>query len=144
MDNFWELMDEFLNAILFVLIGLEIITLDVSGLHLLLGFLTIFAVLIGRYFSVLLPIRFLENWRTFSPGTIPVLTWAGLRGGISIALALSLPPSSERGLILSSTYIIVIFSVLVQGLTIGKLIQITLPASATRVTGNKQPSLNKL
>jgi len=144
LDNFWELMDEFLNAILFVLIGLEIITLDVSGLHLLLGCLTIFAVLIGRYFSVLLPIRFLENWRTFSPGTIPILTWAGLRGGISIALALSLPSSSERGLILSSTYVIVIFSVLVQGLTIGKLIQTTLPASPSRITGKEQPSLNKI
>ena len=123
LDNFWELMDEFLNAILFVLIGLEMVALDLSGSHLLLGGLAIVAVLSGRFISVLLPIKLLGHWRKFSPGTIPILTWAGLRGGISIALALSLPPSTERGLILSATYIVVIFSVLVQGLTIGRLIQ---------------------
>jgi len=122
LDNFWELVDELLNAILFVLIGLEVVALNTSISHLVLGLLAIAAVLLGRFVSVLIPINLLAIKKDFSPGTIRILTWAGLRGGISIALALSLPPSPERELIVTATYIVVVFSILVQGLTIGRLI----------------------
>ncbi|HYP68680.1 MAG TPA: sodium:proton antiporter [Thiobacillaceae bacterium] len=123
VDTFWELLDEILNAVLFVLMGLEVIALTLKGNYLGLGGLAIVAVLAGRLFSVGLPVGLLR-WRwSFSPGSVRILTWGGLRGGISIALALSLPPSPERDLILNATYMVVVFSVLVQGLTLGPFIR---------------------
>ncbi|MGO9446989.1 MAG: cation:proton antiporter [Thiobacillaceae bacterium] len=123
VDTFWELLDEILNAVLFVLMGLEVIAVTLSWRYLILGSLAIVAVLMARLFSVGLPVG-LMRWRwNFSPGSVRILTWGGLRGGISIALALSLPPSPERDLILTSTYMVVVFSVLVQGLTLGPLIR---------------------
>ena len=125
LDTFWELVDEILNAILFVLIGLEILIISTTGPLLLAGVLAIFVVLIGRFVSVFIPVTFLRRYREFSPHVIKILTWGGLRGGISVALALSLPAGTERETILSITYVVVIFSILVQGLTIGHLLKAT-------------------
>lgn len=123
LDTFWELIDEILNAVLFVLIGLEILVIT-FGAHLLIaGVLSIFIVLIARFISVGVPILFIRKFRKLTPGVIKILTWGGLRGGISVALALSLPASAERETILAITYCVVVFSILVQGLTIGRLIK---------------------
>lgn len=128
LDTFWELVDEILNAVLFVLIGLELLVLTFIDDHLLASVIMIPTVIIARMISVGLPIGFLRFKRTFSPHVVKILTWGGIRGGISVALALSLPAGPERELILSLTYVVVIFSITVQGLTIGKLVR----ASTTR------------
>lgn len=125
LDAFWELVDEILNAVLFVLIGLEILLIPFHLQTVGAGFLAILLVLCARFISVSLPVLALQRRREFSPHAIKILTWGGLRGGISIALALSLPPGGEREIILTITYIIVMFSILAQGLTMGKLIQWT-------------------
>jgi len=123
VDMFWELVDEILNGILFVLLGFEllIVTFDLSSFK--AGLIAIPVVLLARITGVSLPIWLMKFKREFTPNAIKVLTWGGLRGGISVALALSLPASPERELILMMTYVVVIFSILVQGLTIGKLVQ---------------------
>jgi CPA1 family monovalent cation:H+ antiporter len=123
LDNFWELLDEILNVILFVLIGLEILILDFSGAYLAAGALAIPLVLFSRFLAVGTPITLLNrlNLQSHSPHVIKILTWGGLRGGISVALALSLPQGPERDVFLVVTYMIVIFSIVVQGLTIGPL-----------------------
>jgi len=121
LDIFWELIDEILNAVLFVLIGLEILILSFTQQFVVVGLLMIPLILLARLIAVGIPISLLSPFRTFSPGVIPLLTWGGLRGGISIALALSLPISPERQVILVMTYIVVVFSIVVQGLTIDKL-----------------------
>ncbi|MBU0681761.1 MAG: sodium:proton antiporter [Proteobacteria bacterium] len=122
LDTFWELLDSVLNAILFTLLGLEIMILDFSLLNIALGLAAIVITLAGRLVSVAIPITILKRWRTFSPKVIRILTWGGLRGGISVALALSLPTSPERDLILIMTYTVVVFSIVVQGLSIGSLV----------------------
>ena len=123
LDTFWELIDEILNAVLFVLIGLEILVITFEAHLLIAGVLSIFIVLIARFVSVGVPIFFIRKFRELTPGVIKILTWGGLRGGISVALALSLPASAERETILAITYCVVVFSILVQGLTIGRLIK---------------------
>jgi len=123
LDNFWELMDEILNAVLFVLIGLEVLLLSFRGEYLLAILALIPAVLAARYVSVGLPVMLMRRFRDFSPRVVEILTWGGLRGGISVALALSLPVSPERDAILTTTYAVVVFSIIVQGLTIGKLVR---------------------
>lgn len=125
LDTFWELVDEILNAVLFVLIGLEVLILEFAPNYLLAGGLAIVIVLLGRFISVSLPVTLMRKTRDFSPHVIKILTWGGLRGGISVALALSLPAGPEREVILAITYCVVIFSILVQGLTIGHLIKYT-------------------
>lgn len=122
IDVFWELLDEIFNAILFLLIGFEIIIIVLTGEIILLGLFAIVAVLVGRLISVGIPISVMRMWRSFDKGTIRVLWWGGLRGGISIALALSLPAGQEKDIILPITYIVVLFSILVQGLTFRKLL----------------------
>ncbi len=127
LDQFWELVDEVLNAVLFVLIGLEVLALTFTPWSLLAGLLVIPIVLAARLLSVGLPIRILRRWARFEPSTVRILTWGGLRGGISVALALSVPgkPSAlavpGRDVIVAITYVVVVFSIVVQGLTVGPL-----------------------
>ncbi|MEL6533849.1 MAG: sodium:proton antiporter [Bacteroidota bacterium] len=116
--KFWHLLDEVLNAILFMLIGLEMLILVLDGRYLWAGLIAILITLLSRLVGVGVPIRILRRKRTFEKGTIRILTWGGLRGGISVALALSLPSIPEKGLLVSITYIVVIFSIVVQGLTL--------------------------
>jgi len=122
LDTFWELLDEILNAVLFVLIGLEILIITFTWHVLLLSLMIIPMVLAARFISIGIPITLLSRFRTFSPGVVRILTWGGLRGGISVALALSMPPSPQRPIILTFTYITVLFSILVQGTTIKPII----------------------
>lgn len=122
LDEFWELIDEILNAILFVWIGMEILILSFTWDYLLLGLIAIPLTLGARFFSVWSAISALKFRRDFSKNATLILTWGGLRGGISIALALSLAAGPERNIIVSITYVVVIFSILVQGLTIKKLV----------------------
>lgn len=123
LDTFWELVDEILNAVLFVLIGLEVLVLTFTREYFVASLLLIPLLLLARFVSVGLPVTILRPFRTFSPHVVKILTWGGLRGGISVALALSLPKGPSRETILAVTYCIVVFSILVQGLTIGKLVR---------------------
>ena len=122
LDSFWELVDEFLNAVLFVLIGVEVVAVDFAGPVLVAAALTIPVALAARWVSVLIPIAALRPWRRFSKHAVKVLTWSGLKGGISVALALSLPEGPHRGLIVTATYFVVCFSIIVQGLTVGPFV----------------------
>lgn len=123
VDKFWELIDILLNTILFVLIGMEMLVLALEGKYILAGLLAIPIVLLCRYVSLLLPINFFKKKLNFVPKTNLIMTWGGLRGGISIALALGLTEAMHRDLFLVVTYIVVVFSILVQGLTVGKLVK---------------------
>ncbi|MBK9035511.1 MAG: sodium:proton antiporter [Myxococcales bacterium] len=123
IDAFWELIDEILNAVLFLLIGLEVVHLEVTRALALAAAMTVPLVLVARLISVGLPGMFLPQLRQDRVATLTMLTWGGLRGGISVALALSLPPSPHRATILVVTYAVVVFSILVQGLSLGPLIR---------------------
>ena len=123
MDTFWELVDEILNAVLFVLIGFEVLVLSFSSDIIIAGVIMIFVILLARFISVGIPVTLLRASHQFTNGVISILTWGGLRGGISVALALSLPPGEARNIILPITYVVVVFSILVQGLTVGRLIK---------------------
>ncbi len=126
LDTFWELIDEILNAILFLIIGLEVIVIQLSAQIWVAGVAMALLVLLSRLISVGIPVTVLRKMnREFHPHAVKILTWGGLRGGISVALALSIPAGSERDLIVAVTYVIVVLSILVQGLTIGKLIKAT-------------------
>jgi CPA1 family monovalent cation:H+ antiporter len=122
LDTFWELIDELLNAVLFVLIGLEVLVISIRGTYLFFGLLAIPVVLFARWICVAVPVIGLKKWVNSSPGTIRILTWGGLRGGISVALALSLPPGPVREIVLTMTYSVVVFSLIVQGLTVKRLL----------------------
>lgn len=129
VDKFWELVDILLNALLFVLIGLELLVLTFEMSYLIAGFISIALVLLARYLSLIIPVRIFSKRLEFLPHTSTIMTWGGLRGGISIALALSLTDEMNRELFLMVTYVVVVFSIIVQGLTIGKL--------ATRLLGKE-------
>tara|TARA_R110002074_G_scaffold161480_4_gene319395 strand:+ start:65835 stop:67073 length:1239 start_codon:yes stop_codon:yes gene_type:complete len=123
VDKFWELLDILLNTLLFVLIGMEMLVLSFKTEYIIAGLLAIPLVLICRYLSLLLPIKFFEKRLDFVPRTNLVMTWGGLRGGISIALALGLSNDMHRDVFLVITYIVVVFSIIGQGLTVEKLIK---------------------
>jgi CPA1 family monovalent cation:H+ antiporter len=126
VDTFWELVDEILNVVLFVLIGMEVLVLTYDGRHVLAGLLVIPVVLLARFAAVGGAVTVLLRRRTFSPHAIKIITWAGLRGGISVALALSLAATTPaRDLIVTMTYIVVIFSIVVQGLSVAPLVRAT-------------------
>ncbi len=118
VEKFWSLMDEILNAVLFLLIGLEVFAIQFEFTYLISGLLIIPTLLAVRFISVSIPISLLRFRTEFSKGVIRILTWSGLRGGISVALVLSLPPFEGRDLLLTCTYIVVLFSIIVQGLTL--------------------------
>jgi CPA1 family monovalent cation:H+ antiporter len=120
VTKFWSLLDEVLNSVLFLLIGLEVIAIALDAAHLAIGFASIVLVLLARAAAVGLPMLVLARFSPFTRGAFPILVWGGLRGGISIALALALPNGALKETILTATYVIVVFSVVVQGATVGR------------------------
>ena len=122
LDDFWELVDEILNALLFMLIGLEVLIMPFTAALFIAGLLAILISLFSRWASVGGAVLLMRTFRSFSAGTIKILTWGGLRGGISVALALSLPAVPERTTIVIMTYMVVVFSIGIQGMTLGKLV----------------------
>ncbi len=123
VDKFWELIDILLNTLLFVLIGMEMLVLSFEFNYFLAGMISIPVVLVCRFLSLLLPINFFKEKLDFVPNTNIIMTWGGLRGGISIALALGLTQEMHRDLFLVITYVVVVFSIIAQGLTVGKLVK---------------------
>ncbi|MXR29879.1 sodium:proton antiporter [Pseudomonas sp. PICF6] len=129
LDMFWELIDEILNAVLFVLIGLEVILIHFTSPLIVTGLMVIVLTLFSRLLTVGVPIAVLGQRFRLPEGSWSVLTWGGLRGGISVALALSLPPGDARDVVVGMTYLVVVFSILIQGMTIGKLVKRVIPCS---------------
>ncbi len=123
VEAFWKLVDEILNAVLFLMIGFEVFAVAFDLDLLSSGFMAIGLVLFARLVAVTIPVMMLKPFRTFSKGVIPIMTWGGLKGGVSVALALSLPDSEWKPLILTATYVVVIFSIIVQGLSVTRLIE---------------------
>lgn len=121
LDKFWELIDDILNAMLFLIIGFELMIITELYEHWLIGIISIAVVLLARFISIWIPIKFIPKMGTFDARTITILVWGGLRGGVSVALALTIDNELHKNLFLSITYYIVVFSIVVQGLTIGKL-----------------------
>ena len=137
LDDFWELMDEILNAVLFVLIGLELLIISFNTLTLLAGVVTFPVVIVARFIAVALPVSLMRRRRVFTKGAIRILTWGGLRGGVSVALALSIPARlasgalvHERDIVLAITYTVVVISVIGQGMTMAPLLKQSLIATA--------------
>ncbi len=131
LERFWELIDDFMNVVLFLLLGLQLLILPFTPGYLLAGLLAIPLVLAARFASVGLVVGVLATFRRHAPGTLLVLTWGGLRGGLAVALALALPGTlPERNLLLVVTFVVVIFSILAQGLSIGRLLRTLKPAAA--------------
>ena len=123
LDSFWKLVDEMLNAVLFMLIGITILVLPFHRGMLAAALLAVPVVLAARWLSVAVPLTALGRFRARAPHSIKILTWGGLRGGLSIAMALSLPAPSARDVILGMTYAVVAWSILVQGMTFGPLLR---------------------
>ncbi len=121
VDGFWRLIDEILNAVLFLMIGVEVFAIAFNFDNFTAGIAAIALALFARLAAVAVPILMLKPFRSFSKGVIPIMTWGGLKGGISVALALSLPASEWKPLILTVTYMVVVFSIIVQGLTVARL-----------------------
>lgn len=126
LEKVWSLADELLNTILFVLIGLQLVSIVVRSDYLLIGASAIIILLVARMLSIVLPIVFLRRTLSLKYSSVAILTWGGLRGGISVALALSLPDSPYKTLILTAGFVIVVFSIVVQGLTLNKFINLLL------------------
>ena len=121
VDKFWSLIDEILNAVLFLMIGFEVFAVAFSQDAFIAGLMSIVLALVARFAAVSVPVLLLKPFREFSNGVIPIMTWGGLKGGISVALALSLPESEWKSIILTATYVVVIFSIIIQGLTVAPL-----------------------
>lgn len=126
--KFWELVDETLNAGLFVLIGLELLVVPFQQDYVIIGLIMIPMAILSRYVSIGLPAVTLRYHRQFEPRSLSVMTWGGLRGGISIALAMLIPEEMHRDLLLGITYVVILFSILVQGLTVERLVRKVFPA----------------
>ena len=120
--GFWALTDDILNAVLFLLIGLEVLVIGFDARFLPVWLIAVLLALLARFVAVGGPVLVLSRWQSFAPGTIPVLTWGGVRGGISVALALSLPDGPARPTILAATYAVVLFTVIVQGLSLSRVV----------------------
>lgn len=131
LERFWQLVDELLNTILFVMIGLQMVNFPFLNNYWMTGSLAIVLILIARWASIMLPLTFLKRTLNVNYSSVKILTWAGLRGGISIALALSLPHTKYRELILAGSYFIVIFSIIVQGLTLNRVINSAYKSDST-------------
>ncbi|TFF39767.1 cation:proton antiporter [Mucilaginibacter psychrotolerans] len=121
LDKFWELIDEILNAVLFLLMGLEMLVIKVNPILLLIGGIIIVIVLLARWISVAIPVSLMKYRIKFEKNAVLILTWGGLRGGLSVAMALSLGNNMYRDEFVLITYIVVVFSIFIQGLTIGKV-----------------------
>ncbi len=121
--GFWTLIDEILNSVLFLLIGLEVLVLRYDQSFVWLALASIPLVLLGRLLAVAVPVLALSYRKDFVRGTVPVLVWGGLRGGISVALALSIPEVAEKSTLLAATYTVVVFTIVVQGLSLGRLVK---------------------
>jgi CPA1 family monovalent cation:H+ antiporter len=127
LDTFWELVDQILNSLLFVLIGLEVIVVTLSAPIIVAGLLAIAAALVARFISIGFPLALLPRRNQYGGRALSIMTWGGLRGGISVALALSLPRGPERDTIIAMTYIVVVFAILIQGSTVGRISSLTGP-----------------
>lgn len=121
VDAVWKLIDEILNAVLFQMVGVEMFAVAFEFDYLAAGVAAIALALVARLAAVAMPILMLKPFRNFSQGVSPIMTWGGLKGGISVAIALSLPDGEWKPTILTATYIVVIFSIIVQGLTVARL-----------------------
>ena len=121
LDSFWELIDEVLNAVLFLLIGMLVLVTPFTRRYLWAGLAAVAIVLAARWLAVFSLVKAMEAWRSFGRGTVTVLSWCGLRGGLSVAMALALPPGKPREIIVAMTYCVVVFSILVQGLTASRV-----------------------
>lgn len=129
IEKFWDMMDEILNAVLFLLIGLEVFAVSLTPGNLVAGLVLVPVVLGVRAVSVSIPVSLMGRWRSFDRGTVPILIWSGLRGGISVALVLSLPPFPGKESLVTAVYVIVLFSILAQGLTVRPLVARLFPRS---------------
>ena len=141
LGKFWEMIDAVMNAVLFLLIGLAMLVVPFNGTLLFIGCMAILIVLFGRFTSVSLPILIIRNKKTFDKTAIPILTWGALRGGISVALALAVPKYMYGEMFVSITYIVVLFSIVVQGLTIGPFAK-RLTKKQNRKMSNEQKDSN--
>ncbi len=119
--KFWELIDEIMNAVLFLFIGFELLLIKDLNEYLIAGGICVMIVLLARWVAIFIPTKFMAFKYRFSPQTVKVLVWGGIRGGVSIALALSIPVNEYSQIIISITYCVVVFSIIVQGLTIAKV-----------------------
>lgn len=144
VDTFWELVDEILNAVLFLLIGLELLVMPIQRKWIVVGLLAIPMVLLARWLSTAGIIGALSWIKPQPKGAVAVLTWGGLRGAISVALALSLPAIDSRSLVLTLTYTVVVFSILVQGLTIGRVIRRTTGTPAQQFPTGAEASKDEI
>jgi len=138
VTKFWELLDEILNAILFLFIGFELLLIPDLLEHWVLGVISILIVLFARFFSIWFPAFVLPFMESFNRGTVRMLVWGGLRGGVSIALVLSMANGDYKNVLLEITYFVVIFSIVVQGLTVGRLARKTMNAPENTFTSPGQ------